>query len=455
MEKGFKGMSAWQLTMLALGTVVGGSFFVGSSVAIHAAGPSVIIAYILGGVLVYFILIALSELTVANPDSGSFRTFATQAFGQGTGFVVGWVYWTGMVLAMSSESTAVSILVSKWIPNISIQVLGSSIIIGVTLLNLLGADKLSKLESGLATVKLLAIASFIIIAFLLISGIAIQNVPVGIGNLAREPFMPGGIKGIAGSMLIVMFAYAGFEIIGLAASETDNPRKNVPKAINYTVLCLVGFYILTVSLILPLIPTNSINEDVSPMVAALNNQGLGWGSTALNLVMITAIISTMLAAMFGIGRMMRSLVDEGHAPRFLKDTKDVPYRGIFFSGVAMLIGLGIGFIFPKVYIFLISSGGFALLFTYAVIIASHIRLRKKNGCPPEGKCQMHGFPYTSWITLISMIIIIFSMPFIPDQVSGLIAGIAITVIYLVVYLIMKFLTKSNRFIRNRTSMQKT
>lgn len=439
MEKGFKGMSAWQLTMLALGTVVGGSFFVGSSVAIHAAGPSVVIAYILGGVLVYFVLIALSELTVANPDSGSFRTFATQAFGEGTGFVVGWVYWTGMVLAMSSESTAVSILVSKWIPDISIQVLGSIIIIGVTLLNLLGADKLSKLEGALAAVKLVAIASFIVIAFLLISGVAIGNAPIGIGNLAKEPFMPGGIRGIAGSMLIVMFAYAGFEIIGLAASETDEPRKTVPKAINYTVLCLVGFYILTVSLILPLIPTNSINEDVSPMVAALNNQGLGWGSTALNLVMITAIISTMLAAMFGIGRMMRSLVDEGHAPRILKDTTDVPYRGIFFSGVAMLIGLAIGFIFPKVYIFLISSGGFALLFTYTVIIASHLRLRKKNGCPPEGKCQMHGFPYTSWITLISMVIIIFSMPFIPDQVSGLITGITMIILYSVVYLAAKFI----------------
>ncbi|MHC1723824.1 MAG: amino acid permease [Aminipila sp.] len=438
MEKGIKGMSAWQLTMLALGTVVGGSFFVGSSVAIHAAGPSVIIAYILGGILVYFILIALSELTVANPDSGSFRTFATQAFGQGTGFVVGWVYWTGMVLAMSSESTAVSILVSKWIPNISIPVLGSSLIIGVTLVNLLGADKLSKLESGLAAVKLLAIASFIVIAFLLISGIAIKNVPIGIGNLAREPFMPGGIRGIAGSMLIVMFAYAGFEIIGLAASETDNPRKTVPKAINYTVFCLVGFYILTVALILPLIPTNSVDEQVSPMVAALSSQGIGWGSTALNIVMITAIISTMLAAMFGIGRMMRSLVDEGHAPRILKDTKNVPYRGIFFSGVAMLIALAIGFIFPKVYIFLISSGGFALLFTYAVIIASHLRLRKKNGCPPEGKCQMRGFPFTSWITLISMIIIIFSMPFIPDQVSGLIAGITMIILYSVVYLAAKF-----------------
>ena len=165
-------------------------------------------------------------MTVANPDVGSFRTFATQAFGPGTGFVVGWVYWTGMVLAMSSEATAVSILVRQWVPNISISLLGSLIIISVTLLNLLGADKLSKLESGLATIKLLAIVSFIIIALLLIIGIIPGTSAIGAGELAREPLMPGGIKGIAGSMLIVIFAYAGFEIIGLAASEAENPERD-------------------------------------------------------------------------------------------------------------------------------------------------------------------------------------------------------------------------------------
>ncbi|MCX7615597.1 MAG: amino acid permease, partial [Clostridiales bacterium] len=97
MKRNEKGLGALQLTMMALGTVIGGSFFLGSAVAIHAAGPSIILSYIIGGVLVYFILFAMSEMTVANPDTGSFRTFASHAFGQGTGFVVGWVYWTGMV----------------------------------------------------------------------------------------------------------------------------------------------------------------------------------------------------------------------------------------------------------------------------------------------------------------------------------------------------------------------
>lgn len=440
MKEKQKGLSALQLTMMSLGTVIGGSFFLGSSLAINAAGPSILISYILGGILVYFILFALSEMTVANPDSGSFRTFASQSFGPGAGFIVGWVYWTGMVLAMSSEATAVSILIREWFPNISISLLGSSIIIGVTLLNLLGADKLSKLESGLAAVKLLAIISFIILAVILIIGLIPGSSPAGAGALANEALMPGGIKGIAGSMLIVMFAYAGFEIIGLAASEADNPGKTVPRAINSTVLCLVGLYILSVAVLLPLIPTASLNESISPMVAALNRWGIGWAGTAINIVLITAILSTMLAAMFGLGRMMRSLADEGHAPKWLRDEKDVPYRGILFSGFAMLAGLGIGLLLPRVYLFLVSSGGFALLFTYAVIMATHIRFRKRNGCPPDGKCQMPGYPFTSWIALLCMIVIIFSMPFIPGQSSGLVAGIIMVVFYSAVYLTMKVIS---------------
>lgn len=437
MKKKEKGLSAWQLTMMALGTVIGGSFFLGSSVAIHAAGPAVIISYVFGGILVYFILFALSEMTVANPDSGSFRTFAAQAFGQGTGFVVGWVYWTGMVLAMSSEATAVSILVREWFPKVSIPLLGGIIIIGVTLLNLLGADKLSKLESGLAAVKLLAIASFIIMAVLLVIGLFPGKPAVGNGSLGSESFMPGGIKGVAGSMLIVMFAYAGFEIIGLAASETENPKETVPRAINYTVIGLVGLYILSVVVMLPLISTADVNEETSPMVAALNRRGITWAGTAVNVVLITAILSTMLAAMFGLGRMMRSLADEGLAPNWLEDKKDVPYRGILFSGLAMLAGLGFGLLFPKVYLFLISSGGFALLFTYVVIMATHIRFRKKNGCPPDGKCQLWGFPYSSLFVLISLVIAILSMPFVPGQTSGLIAGVIMVALYTVCYIFVK------------------
>lgn len=439
MEKNHGGLSAWQLTMMALGTVIGGSFFLGSSVAINAAGPSILISYILGGVVIYFILYALSEMTVANPDSGSFRTFAAHAFGRGTGFVVGWVYWTGMVLAMSSEATAASILISEWFPGLQISVMGSGLIIAVTLLNLLGADKLSKLESGLAALKLLAVASFIVIAILLITGLFFRNDPVGTGEVLREPLLPGGISSLAGSMLIVIFAYAGFEIIGLAASEAKDPHRTVPKAINYTIISLASLYIISVAVMLPLIPTAELNESVSPYVASLERWGIGWAGFVLNIVLITAIISTMLASMFGLGRMIRSLADEKQAPSWLIDKKDVPYRGILFSGMAMLSGLGVGLLLPRVYLFLISSGGFALLFTYVVILATHIKFRREHGCPPKGKCQMPWYPYSTWFVMLFMIAVIISMPFIPGQTSGLIAGIVMIVLFTSCYLVQKTL----------------
>jgi len=317
--------------------------------------------------------------------------------------------------------------------------------VSITLLNLLGADKLSKLESGLAAVKLLALASFIIIALLLILGLFPTVSQIGAGELVREPLMPAGIKGIAGSMLIVIFSYAGFEIIGLAASEADNPAKTIPKAISHTVLILVGFYIVSIAVLLPLIPTSSLSEKFSPMVAALDRWGIGWAGNVINFVLITAILSTMLAAMFGLGRMMRSLAEEGQAPRWLKDRGNVPHRGILISGLAMLAGLGIGLLLPSVYLFLISSGGFALLFTYTAIMATHLRFRKKYGCPPSGKCQMPLYPYSTWIVFLSLIMIILSMPFISGQRTGLIAGIIMIAVFYILYM---FLTRINKLQTN-------
>jgi len=438
LKKQNNGLSAWQLTMMAFGTVIGGSFFLGSAVAIRTAGPGVIISYLLGGALVYVILLALSEMTVADPAPGSFRTFAERAYGPGLGFVVGWVYWSGLVLAMSSEATAVSIILRTWFPGASLPLLGAIIIVGVSLLNLLGADQLSKLESGLAAVKLFAIIGFILLGVALISGFVPGAAPIGMGELMAESLLPAGIGGIAGSMLIVIFTYAGFEIIGLAATEAANPHVTVPKAIKYTVIGLIGLYVLTILVLLPLIPTNALTAEESPLALALIRWNLDWAGNAITIVLVTAILSTMLAAMFGLGRMIRSLADEGHAPSWVKDKGDIPYRGILFSGIAMLVGLGLGFMLPQqVYLFLVSSGGFALLFSYVVILVTHYKLRKENGCPPKGNCQLPGYPMTSWLALASSLLIIASMPLIPGQGAGLMAGLVLVILFSAIYNVKK------------------
>ncbi|KJS82665.1 MAG: amino acid permease [Peptococcaceae bacterium BICA1-8] len=437
MEKG-NGLSVWQLTMLALGTVVGGSFFLGSATAIRAAGPAILLAYIVGGVLVYIILSALSEMTVAKPVAGSFRVYSEEAFGPWVGFVVGWVYWTGLVLAMSSEATAASIFFRSWFPQFSLWSLSSLIIVGVTLLNLLGAKVLSSLESGLAAIKLAALVGFIGLAFSLIVGLFPRQEQIGLGVLNNDSLFPGGLGGIAGSMLIVLFSYAGFEIIGLAASEARDPHRTIPRAIIYTVIGLVGLYCAVIATLLPLVSTANLNEDVSPMVSALTARGLEWAADPINIILVTAILSTMLAATFGLGRMVRSLADAGHAPSLLKEKTDVPFRGILFSGAAMLAGVSLGDFLPRgIYIFLVSSGGFSLLFAYLIIMLTHYRYRMKNGCPPYGHCQLVGFPYTSWAAVFSLVVVIVSMPLIAGQGSGLFAGLLLVGFYSLSYVIFK------------------
>lgn len=429
-----KGLKAWDLVMLALGTVVGGSFFLGSAIPIRTSGPSVIIAYILGGFLVYLILLALSEMTVAESLPGSFRSFAQKYYHPWAGFVVGWQYWTGMVLAMSSEAVAISLFLKKWFPNLSIVLVGSLIIVATTLINLLGTDKLSKLESIMAAIKILAVIGFIIIAIGLISGVFFQK-EVQLTSPFSSQFFSGGFLGFAGSMLIVMFTYAGFEIIGLAASEAHDPHKNVPKAINYTVMILAGLYTLSIGLLLFLVPYGELTEDVSPFVAALSLQGITWASNVMNIILVIAILSTMFAAEFSIARMLNSLANDGYTPKWVKDKTDIPNKCIIFSGIAMLIAFLSSFVLPeKVYVFLVSSGGYSLLFAYLIITITHKRFRTKHGCPPKGNCQLPGYPITSYIAIISLILVIISMPFIEGQGLGLIAGVTLTAFYSICYL---------------------
>lgn len=453
MEKNHGGLSAWHLTMLALGTVVGGSFFLGSAIAIRTAGPGILLSFILGGILVYIVLTALSEMTVAYQAPGSFRSHAQRMYGPAIGFIIGWVYWTGLVLAMSSEATAASLLLRAWAPGLSLPLMAGVIIILVTLLNLVGAKTLTTLESGLALVKLTALVAFIVIAVSLIFGLIPDRVPVGLGALQAEPLLPAGLLGIAGSMLIVIFSYAGFEIIGLAASEARDPHRTIPRAIIFTVIGLVGLYCLAMAFLLPLVPTQGLTEEFSPLVVGLTRAGLDWAGGMMNTILIIAILSTMLAAMFGLGRMIRSLADEGYAPRWLKETKEVPKRGILFSGACMLLGVLLAQVLPsQLYIFLVSSGGFALLFTYVIIMATHYKFRKTFGCPPKGHCQLIGYPYTTIAGFVALIAILISMPLVPGQGSGLLAGIVLVIFFALAYGFLQayLLAKSRQVISWRT-----
>jgi L-asparagine transporter-like permease len=428
-----------QLVMLALGSAVGGSFFLGTAISLRSAGPASLVAFAIGGVLVYLILSALSEMTIARPTQGSFRAYTALSFGPMVGFVVGWLYWSGLVLALSSESVAIALFARRWLPSTPLWVMSLTVIVGVAALNLLALRLFSLIESVMAAVKLLAIVGFILLMAAVIAGLLPGRPPMGMGAIRSEALTPGGWGGLAGSMLMVLFSYAGFEVMGLAAPDARNPSRTVPRAVLLTVLGLVVLYMAAIAVLLPVLPITAVNPNVSPLVAALEHARFPVLAPGLNLIVMTASLSTMLAATYGLGRMLYSLSMEGQAPALFKQLTPTgaPRNAILASAAGMLVGSVLAYVLPRqVYLFLVSSGGFALLFTYLMILASQLVIRRREGCVANG-CQMPWYPYGTWLGIVLLIASIAAMPLVPGQGAGLFTGLSLILFFTAVYLIWK------------------
>lgn len=431
-------LTVGSLVMLALGTVVGGSFFLGTAVTLRTAGMGSLVAFAAGGLLVYIILMALSELTVSRPVRGSFRTYAGLAFGPMASFVVGWLYWTGLVLALSSEATATALFARLFLPGVPIWLLSLAVILAVTALNLLDVSLFSRVESIMAGVKLLAIVGFILLVGAVVL-FGLRGQPPG-GELASlSQMLPAGFGGLAGSMLIVLFTYAGFEVVGLAAPEATNPERVIPRTVVLTVIGLVSLYMLAVAVILFALPTRNLPSDVSPLVVTLRSLGMPGLAAGLNIVVMTASFSTIMAAMYGLSRMLHSLAEDGQAPAiFARVTaQGNPRNALLASSAGMLVGVGLAKVLPQqVYLFLVSSAGFALLFSYLMILLSHYVLRGREGCPASG-CQLPLFPYSNWLGIGLLVIAIVGMPFVQGQGAGLVAGLGLLAGFVLAYLLRK------------------
>lgn len=425
--------------MLALGTVVGGSFFLGTAVVLHNAGAGAIIAFAFGGLVTYLVLTALSELTVSRPTHGSFRAYAAMAFGPMASFVVGWLYWAGLVLALSSEGIATAMFARLWFPAVPVWPIALAVIVAVTLLNLMDVRAFAVVESAMAAVKLVAIAAFILLGVALVAGILGRGAAApGAGPaFAGQPFLPRGVAGLVGSMLLVLFSYAGFETLGLAAPEAKDPARTVPRAVILTVIGLITLYVGAIGVVLYLLPVTAIEEEVSPMVSLLRLTGYPVLAAGLNLIVMTAAISTMLAAMYGLSRMLYSLAEEGQAPAFLKQLTPpgIPRNAIFLSGGGMMVGVVLSYILPRgVYVLLVSSAGFALLFSYLMILLSQLVLRRREGCRP-GSCAMPAFPWATWLGIVLLVGAIAGMPLVPGQGPGLVAGIGMLLFFALAYML--------------------
>jgi S-methylmethionine transporter len=318
-----RAMSTRHLVMLSLGGAIGTGLFLGSGEVIAQTGPiGAILAYILGGLIAYMVMLCLGELAVHMPVAGSFGAYAQKYIGPGTGYMISWVYWLTWTATLGTEFTAAALLMQEWFPHISMWIW--TIIFAITILglNLSSTRMFAESEFWLALVKVITVIAFIILGLMAIFGFipfhGYESAPL-FHNLTAHGWFPQGLVPIFTTMLIVNFAFSGTELIGVAAGETKDPAENVPKAINAAIWRLLIFFVGTIIVISALLPFQVAGlggEGVSssPFVTVFNYIGIPYADDIIRFVIITALLSAANSGLYAASRMMWSLSDQRQLP---------------------------------------------------------------------------------------------------------------------------------------------
>ncbi len=403
-------MKGRQLVMMSLGSAIGTGLFLGSGKGIAAAGPSVLVAYVVAGLVVIAIMRMLGEMVASHPDSGAFSVYTARALGPAAGFAMGWVWWVELAVVVAAEGTAAAeIFLSAW-PIAPVWLLTLVFMVLLTVINLLGVDKFGEFEFWFALIKVVAVVGFLVIGVLLLCGVLPAPAP-GLSNfLHHGGFMPNGWAGVATGLLIVIFAFGGIEIVAVAAAETENPRKHVGKAVNTIIWRILVFYMGSVAIMVFALPWDDPKLATSPFVAVLDLARIPGASAVLTLIIVLALLSSLNANLYGDSRMLGSLAGRGLAPRFMtrKGRRNVPVAAVLSSVAFGYVCVVLTYVWgARVLDVLLNVVGSTIIVTYLFTISSQIILRRRaerNG--EELPFKMWGYPYLSWLTLAVLVGII-------------------------------------------------
>ena len=437
-----RGLKNRHLQMIALGTAVGTGLFYGSTSTISLAGPAVALTYLIGGVIIFFIVRMLGEMSVEEPVSGSFSYYASKYWSDLAGFIAGWNYWFLYVVMGMAELTAVGIYLAYWFPDTP-QWIGILIcLVVVTAINLVTVSAYGEVEFWMALIKISAIIFMIIFGMYLIftSG---KPFPENFSNLwIHGGFFPNGIWGMMLSMVPVLFSFGGIELIGITAGEAENPDKTLPRAINQVIYRILIFYVGTMIVLMSLWSWKEVGTEASPFVQIFEKLGITSAANILNFVVLSAAVSVYNSASYSGSRMLYGMAETSNAPKFFAKLSErkVPVNGILVSSGITLIAVILNFLFPnKIFMYLLSIVTGAIIVTWAMIILTHLKFRKH--CAEIGhktKFPSILYPFTNYLSLAFLAIVVALMTTIPEM---RVAVICTPVWLIFIWLCYKYKTK--------------
>lgn len=435
-----RGLSTRHIRFIALGSAIGTGLFYGSASAIQMAGPSVLLAYLIGGVVAYIIMRALGEMSVHNPQSSSFSRYAQDYLGPLAGYITGWTYCFEMLIVAIADVTAFGIYMGVWFPAVPHWVWVLSVVFIIGAINLMNVKAFGELEFWLSFFKVATIIIMIAAGIgIIIWGIGNGGEPTGIHNLwSNGGFFSNGVMGMILSLQLVMFAYGGVEIIGITAGEAKDPQKSIPRAINSVPWRILVFYVGTLFVIMSIYPWNQVGTNGSPFVLTFQHMGITAAAGILNFVVITASLSAINSDVFGVGRMLHGMAEQGHAPKVFSriSKRGIPWVTVVVMMMALLVAVYLNYIMPgKVFLVIASLATFATVWVWIMILFSQIAFRRRLS-PDEVKAlafPLRGGIVTSVFGIVFLFFIIGLIGYFPDTRVSLYVGIIWILLLLVGY----------------------
>lgn len=401
-----RSLNSRHITMIAIGGAIGTGLFLGSGQAIHAAGPSIIVAYLIMGIFTYLLMRALGELMLSDTSKHSFIDFVKTYLGPRAEFMTGWMYWFCWISLAMADLTATGIYLKFWFPHLPQWVGPLVIVIVLMAANMVSVGIFGEIESWFAFIKVAAIEALIIVGLaLVLAHRKVNGVPASFGNLVNYGgLFPTGWHGFLGGCQMVVFAFAGIEMVGVTAGEAANPEKELPKAINTLPVRIGLFYIGSMIAIMAVYPWNQIKTTTSPFVQVFSAMGIKYAAGIVNFVVLTAAMSSTNSALFTTSRTLYTLASDHDAPRYFAKLSDeaVPKCALNFSTLTLLIVVALNYFLPSQIFKIISSvSTINFLFVWITIMICHIKYRRQ--APSVKNFAMPGYPISSYVTLIFFI----------------------------------------------------
>lgn len=426
------GLKNRHIMMIALGGVIGAGLFVGSSAAIVATGPAILLGFLMVGILIFMIMRMLGEMVIADPGRGSFVEYIRKAHGDHVGFTSGWLYWFFWVVVLGSEAIAGAMLLQDWI-NLPVWALSLGLIILLQLINFAAPRIFGECEFWLSGIKVLSILLFVGISLLYVFHIFGPGVPAAENFLGHGGFFPHGFISVLSLIPTILFTMMGSEIATVAAAESSEPGKNVARVTRSVGIRVTLFYLASVTMILLVIPWTAVVAGKSPFVTAMDVMGIPGAGLITRLVILSAVLSCLNSSMYITSRILTELADKGDAPQALtrNSTAEAPRLAILVSSIAGAVVAFSSILAPKtVFAFLLNCSGGLILLIYCLIASSYIvarHLARKDGTEKEN-FALPLFPVINYVTIGAVLLVFIAMLIDPGErmtaLSSLLTAIA-------------------------------